>query len=83
VHAPKRAAQPDDEILAQIVSKRTLALELVHLDHDRLRLGLSDPDRQQARSALLLKYHHIGVGRPVETEAHDFDFYELHKIKLT
>src|ERR1700693_106968 len=83
VNAPQRATHSDDEILAKIVSERALALELVHLDHDRLRLRLPYPDRQQARSALLLEYHHIGVGRSIETEAHYFDFYELHEFKLT
>src|ERR1700738_4375394 len=83
VHTSQCASHSDDEILAEIVGKWPLWLELVHLDYDRLRLGLPDPDRQQARSALLLQYHHIGVGGSVQTQSHDFDLYELHEFKVT
>src|SRR5450759_3562210 len=77
------AAHADDEILAEVVRERPLALELVHLDHDRFRLRLPDPYRKQPGSALLLKYHNVGVGGAVETKAHHFDFDELHQMKLT
>src|SRR3954469_3268929 len=83
VDASKRAAQPDDEILAEIVSEWPLAFELVHLDHDGFGLRLTDPDRQQPRAALLLQDHDVGVGRAIEPKAHHFDFDELHQIKLT
>ena len=69
VDAAQRAAHADDEILAEVVRERALALELVHLDHDRLGLRLADPDRQQPRAALLLQDHDVGVGRAVETRA--------------
>src|SRR5215210_7051242 len=83
VDASKRSTQTYDEILAEVVGERPLALQLVHLDHDRLGLWLADPDRKQSRPALLLENHHIGVGRAVQTEPHHFDFDELHQFKLT
>ncbi len=78
VDAAQRAAHADDEILAKVVGERPLALELVHLDHDRLGFGLPDPDREQSRPSLLLENHHVGVGGPVETQPHHFDFDKLH-----
>jgi len=83
VNPPEGAAQTQNETLAEVVGERPLALQLVHLDDDGLRLGLADPDRQQPGAALLLKNYHIRVGRPVEAEAHYFDFHQLHEIKLT
>src|SRR5688500_6863565 len=83
VDPAKGTTHPDYEILAEVVSERALALELVHLDHDRFGLGLADPDWEQPRPTLLLKDHHVGVGGAVETEPHHFDFDELHEIKLT
>src|SRR4051812_27660072 len=44
VYAAKSSTQADDEVLTEIVGERPLALELVHLDHDRLCLWLPDPD---------------------------------------
>ncbi len=76
---PEGAAHADDKILAEVVGERALALELVHLDHDRFSFGLSDPDWQKPGSALLLQDHDVGVRGPVETKAHHFDFDELHK----
>ena len=83
VDAAQSATHADDEILAEVVGERALALELVHLDHDGFRLRLSDPDRKQPGTALLLKDHNVGVGGAVETKAHHFDFDELHEMKLT
>src|ERR1700720_4731914 len=44
VDAPESATHADDQILAEVMGERPLALELVHLDHDRFRFRLSDPD---------------------------------------
>ena len=78
VDSPQRTTETDDQILAEIVGERTLALELVHLDHDRLGFRLPDPDGQKSRAPFLLEDHHVGVGGAVEAQAHDFDFDELH-----
>src|SRR2546423_5363546 len=83
VAPPQSSTHPDYEILAEVVGEGSLALELVHVDHDRLGFGLSDPDREKPSAALLLKNHDVGVGGAIEPEAHHFDFDELHENKLT
>ena len=76
--AAKRSAEAGDERLAEIVSERTLAAQLTHLDYDRLGFRLPDPDGEEALAFLLPQNHYVGIVRPIEPEAHDLTFDELH-----
>src|SRR5437588_1790782 len=70
----QRSAQAEDEVLAKIVGERPHPLDAMDLHDDGLGLGLADPDRQQARSALFLKDQNVRLGRTVETESSNDDF---------
>jgi hypothetical protein len=77
------SAEPGDESLAEIVSEWPIASELAHLDDDRFRLGLSDPDGQQALSIFLPEDHDVGVVGTVEAKAKNFNFSQLHFLNVT
>jgi hypothetical protein len=69
LHAAQRTAEAKDERLAEVVRERALALDVVHLHDDGLRLGLPDPDREHAGAALLLQDDHVRVRGAVEAES--------------
>jgi len=62
----------------QIVSERPVAAKLAHLDDNRFRFRLADPDGQKPLAFLLLEDHDVGVVRSVESQPHHFHFGQLH-----
>ncbi len=71
LHALERGAHSRDEPLAEVVGEWPRRLDAVHLHHDRLGLGLADPDRKHALPTFLLEDHDVGVGDAVQPELDD------------
>src|SRR5690606_12711792 len=73
-----------DHRTEEVVRERTGELHPGQLHGDRARLARPDPDREHTGPVLLLEDHHRCVGRPVEPETLDLDFYHasLRRVPL-
>ena len=54
--------------------ERTHALDVVHLHHDGLGLGLADPDGKEPLTVLLLENDDVRLRRAIEPQSRDDDF---------
>ena len=67
-HPPQHDARAVEDALHEVVGQRARRRQLLHLDRDRLRLGGTDPDRQQTPAGRRLQDHHRRGGRLVESD---------------
>src|SRR5665213_3261726 len=57
-------------------------MHLMHLDHNRLGLSLTYPDREKPFAILLAKNDDVGIRSPIQTEPHHFDLEKRHALKI-
>jgi hypothetical protein len=74
LYAAERPTEPDDEALAQVVREGTFPAHVFHLHQDGIRLGRTDPDREEAITALLPEDYDVTVRRTVESQALNENF---------
>src|SRR5712692_3557407 len=72
--AAEVAAQPDDELLHEIVRERALRLHALQLHGDRARFRRPDPDGQDAGAVLFAENDHRGVRGPIQPQVGHSDF---------
>ena len=82
-HPAEVAAEPDEDLLEEIVGQRALRLHALQLHGDGARLRGPDPDRAAPAPLLLPQDDHRRVGGPVEAEMGHGDFDHAYSYRGT